>query len=155
MSRSQSLKIPVRSALSLLMHCYSIWLLMTVKKKRRSPNKKLIKSSVTTFPLVIIFFSDKKFVFLVSVSITLYIKKTEILKQRNDYRHGESWYNFRSKVQKVMLQPQTARMYVNSIEEASTAFLKRYVHEMIFQMLLVYLTFHSFTLSLFFPIPFV
>ncbi|XP_029039888.1 probable cytochrome P450 301a1, mitochondrial [Osmia bicornis bicornis] len=39
--------------------------------------------------------------------------------------HGESWYNFRSKVQKVMLQPQTARMYVNSIEEASTAFLKR------------------------------
>nr|XP_003703365.1 PREDICTED: probable cytochrome P450 49a1 [Megachile rotundata] len=39
--------------------------------------------------------------------------------------HGESWYNFRSKVQKVMLQPQTARMYINSIEEASTAFLRR------------------------------
>ncbi|OAD61457.1 putative cytochrome P450 49a1 [Eufriesea mexicana] len=39
--------------------------------------------------------------------------------------HGESWYNFRSKVQQVMLQPRTARMYINAIEEASLAFLKR------------------------------
>ncbi|CAL7945298.1 unnamed protein product [Xylocopa violacea] len=39
--------------------------------------------------------------------------------------HGESWYNFRSKVQKVMLQPRTARMYVNAIEEASLVFLQR------------------------------
>lgn len=39
--------------------------------------------------------------------------------------HGESWYNFRSKVQQVMLQPRIARMYIGAIEEASTAFLRR------------------------------
>ncbi|XP_076646794.1 putative cytochrome P450 301a1, mitochondrial [Halictus rubicundus] len=39
--------------------------------------------------------------------------------------HGEDWYNFRSKVQQVMLQPRTARMYISSIEEASLAFLQR------------------------------
>ncbi|XP_012223918.2 probable cytochrome P450 49a1 [Linepithema humile] len=39
--------------------------------------------------------------------------------------HGESWYNFRSKVQQVMLQPRTARMYISAIEEASVAFLRR------------------------------
>ncbi|KAF7378859.1 hypothetical protein HZH66_015093 [Vespula vulgaris] len=39
--------------------------------------------------------------------------------------HGESWYNFRSKVQQVMLQPRTAKMYVGSIEEASRSFLLR------------------------------
>ncbi|KAG7204439.1 hypothetical protein KM043_004876 [Ampulex compressa] len=39
--------------------------------------------------------------------------------------HGEMWYNFRSKVQQVMLQPRTARMYVGAIEEASLAFLQR------------------------------
>ncbi|XP_060819979.1 probable cytochrome P450 301a1, mitochondrial [Bombus pascuorum] len=39
--------------------------------------------------------------------------------------HGESWYNFRSKVQQVMLQPRTARMYISAIEEASLAFLRR------------------------------
>ncbi|XP_053995884.1 probable cytochrome P450 49a1 isoform X2 [Hylaeus anthracinus] len=39
--------------------------------------------------------------------------------------HGEEWYNFRSKVQQVMLQPRTARMYISAIEEASLAFLQR------------------------------
>ncbi|XP_020300797.1 probable cytochrome P450 49a1 [Pseudomyrmex gracilis] len=39
--------------------------------------------------------------------------------------HGESWYNFRSKVQQVMLQPRVARMYTGAIEEASVAFLRR------------------------------
>ncbi|KAL0111389.1 hypothetical protein PUN28_012939 [Cardiocondyla obscurior] len=39
--------------------------------------------------------------------------------------HGESWYNFRSKVQQVMLQPRVARMYISAIEEASMAFLHR------------------------------
>ncbi|KAL6258761.1 hypothetical protein P5V15_010709 [Pogonomyrmex californicus] len=39
--------------------------------------------------------------------------------------HGESWYNFRSKVQQVMLQPRIARMYISAIEEASMAFLRR------------------------------
>ncbi|XP_029174794.1 probable cytochrome P450 49a1 isoform X1 [Nylanderia fulva] len=39
--------------------------------------------------------------------------------------HGESWYNFRSKVQQVMLQPRTARMYIGAIEEASEALLRR------------------------------
>lgn len=41
-------------------------------------------------------------------------------------RHGESWYNFRSKVQQVILQPRTARMYITSMEEASLAFLQRF-----------------------------
>ncbi|KAF3430356.1 LOW QUALITY PROTEIN: hypothetical protein E2986_11633 [Frieseomelitta varia] len=41
-------------------------------------------------------------------------------------RHGESWYNFRSKVQQVMLQPRTAKMYISAIEEASLAFLQRF-----------------------------
>lgn len=40
--------------------------------------------------------------------------------------HGESWYNFRSKVQQVMLQPRTAKMYVGSIEEASRSFQLRF-----------------------------
>ncbi|KAI4495621.1 hypothetical protein M0802_008456 [Mischocyttarus mexicanus] len=39
--------------------------------------------------------------------------------------HGESWYHFRSKVQQVMLQPRTAKMYVGAIEEASRSFLLR------------------------------
>ncbi|XP_076231363.1 putative cytochrome P450 49a1 [Calliopsis andreniformis] len=39
--------------------------------------------------------------------------------------HGENWYNFRSKVQQVMLQPRTARMYIGAIEETSLAFLQR------------------------------
>ncbi|XP_012279583.1 probable cytochrome P450 301a1, mitochondrial [Orussus abietinus] len=39
--------------------------------------------------------------------------------------HGESWYDFRSKVQQVMLQPRTARMYLGAIEEASLAFVRR------------------------------
>ncbi|KAJ8675424.1 hypothetical protein QAD02_011210 [Eretmocerus hayati] len=39
--------------------------------------------------------------------------------------HGEGWYNFRSKVQQVMLQPRTARMYIGAIDEASQAFLGR------------------------------
>ncbi|OXU24592.1 hypothetical protein TSAR_011043 [Trichomalopsis sarcophagae] len=39
--------------------------------------------------------------------------------------HGEGWYNFRSKVQQVMLQPRTARMYIGTIDEASQAFLER------------------------------
>lgn len=39
--------------------------------------------------------------------------------------HGESWYNFRSKVQQVMLQPRTAKLYVGAVQEASEAFLKR------------------------------
>ncbi|XP_043268875.1 probable cytochrome P450 49a1 isoform X2 [Venturia canescens] len=39
--------------------------------------------------------------------------------------HGESWYNFRSKVQQVMLQPRTAGMYIGAIEEASSAFVRR------------------------------
>ncbi|XP_028047301.1 probable cytochrome P450 49a1 [Monomorium pharaonis] len=39
--------------------------------------------------------------------------------------HGENWYNFRSKVQQVMLQPRIARMYIGAIEEASTALIRR------------------------------
>ncbi|XP_051169311.1 probable cytochrome P450 49a1 [Leptopilina boulardi] len=39
--------------------------------------------------------------------------------------HGESWYKFRSKVQQVMLQPKTARMYIGEIEDASISFLQR------------------------------
>ncbi|XP_011500805.1 PREDICTED: probable cytochrome P450 49a1 isoform X2 [Ceratosolen solmsi marchali] len=39
--------------------------------------------------------------------------------------HGEGWYNFRSKVQQVMLQPRTARMYTETIDDASRAFIER------------------------------
>ncbi|XP_011299702.1 probable cytochrome P450 49a1 isoform X4 [Fopius arisanus] len=39
--------------------------------------------------------------------------------------HGEGWYQFRTKVQQVMLQPRIANMYIGNIEEASIAFLKR------------------------------
>ncbi|XP_014227712.1 probable cytochrome P450 49a1 [Trichogramma pretiosum] len=39
--------------------------------------------------------------------------------------HGEAWYNFRSQVQQVMLQPRTARMYIGSIEQASRDFVRR------------------------------
>ncbi|XP_044010379.1 probable cytochrome P450 49a1 [Aphidius gifuensis] len=39
--------------------------------------------------------------------------------------HGESWYNFRSKVQQVMLQPRVAHMYIGAIEESSQAFINR------------------------------
>ncbi|XP_048511072.1 probable cytochrome P450 49a1 isoform X2 [Athalia rosae] len=41
------------------------------------------------------------------------------------YWHGESWYNFRSKVQQVMLQPRTAKLYVGAVQEASEAFVQR------------------------------
>jgi cytochrome P450 family 49 subfamily A len=40
-------------------------------------------------------------------------------------RHGEGWYSFRSKVQQVMLQPRTARMYTKTIDDASQAFIER------------------------------
>ncbi|XP_046748004.1 probable cytochrome P450 49a1 isoform X2 [Diprion similis] len=40
-------------------------------------------------------------------------------------RHGESWYNFRSKVQQVMLQPRTAKLYIGAVQEASEAFVQR------------------------------
>nr|UEN71159.1 cytochrome P450 4AV17 [Meteorus pulchricornis] len=39
--------------------------------------------------------------------------------------HGESWSEFRSKVQQVMLQPRIASMYVGAIEESSLSFIKR------------------------------
>ncbi|KAK0075834.1 hypothetical protein PV325_006249, partial [Microctonus aethiopoides] len=38
--------------------------------------------------------------------------------------HGESWSEFRSKVQQVMLQPRIASMYVSAIEESSLSFIK-------------------------------
>jgi cytochrome P450 family 49 subfamily A len=40
-------------------------------------------------------------------------------------RHGEKWYKFRSRVQHIMLQPRTAKLYVRPIEETAEAFVKR------------------------------
>jgi cytochrome P450 family 49 subfamily A len=40
-------------------------------------------------------------------------------------RHGEKWYNFRTRVQQIMLQPRTAKLYVRPIEETAVAFVKR------------------------------
>jgi len=40
-------------------------------------------------------------------------------------RHGEKWYKFRTRVQQIMLQPRTAKLYVKPIEETATAFVKR------------------------------
>ncbi|KAK6626345.1 hypothetical protein RUM43_006656 [Polyplax serrata] len=39
--------------------------------------------------------------------------------------HGQNWYNFRTKVQQPMLQPRTAKLYVNTIEETAEAFIQR------------------------------
>ncbi|XP_034937560.1 probable cytochrome P450 49a1 [Chelonus insularis] len=39
--------------------------------------------------------------------------------------HGESWYQFRSKVQQVMLQPRIVSLYTSAIEESSLAFIRR------------------------------
>uniref|UniRef100_A0A1B6CMB7 Cytochrome P450 n=1 Tax=Clastoptera arizonana TaxID=38151 RepID=A0A1B6CMB7_9HEMI len=39
--------------------------------------------------------------------------------------HGEKWYNFRSKVQQPMLQPRTAKLYTQPIEETACAFVER------------------------------
>lgn len=47
-------------------------------------------------------------------------------------RHGESWSEFRSKVQQVMLQPRIASMYVSAIEESSLSFIKRSVNYFVF-----------------------
>ncbi|PNF21414.1 hypothetical protein B7P43_G15326 [Cryptotermes secundus] len=39
--------------------------------------------------------------------------------------HGEKWYKFRTRVQQIMLQPRTAKLYVRPIEETAVAFVKR------------------------------
>ncbi|XP_046666276.1 probable cytochrome P450 301a1, mitochondrial isoform X1 [Homalodisca vitripennis] len=39
--------------------------------------------------------------------------------------HGEQWYRFRSKVQQPMLQPRTAKLYIQPIEETAEAFIER------------------------------
>jgi len=43
-------------------------------------------------------------------------------------RHGEAWREFRTKVQKPVLQPQTVKKYIQPIEEVSDYFIKRYVY---------------------------
>lgn len=43
------------------------------------------------------------------------------------FRHGEKWYEFRTKVQQPMLQPRTAKFYVGTIEDTATAFVNRLV----------------------------
>jgi hypothetical protein len=44
------------------------------------------------------------------------------------FRHGEPWREFRTKVQKPVLQPQTVKKYIQPIEEVSDYFIKRYVY---------------------------
>lgn len=44
----------------------------------------------------------------------------------NVYSHGEPWREFRTKVQKPVLQPQTVKKYIQPIEEVSDYFIKRY-----------------------------
>jgi len=41
------------------------------------------------------------------------------------FRHGEKWYEFRSKVQQPMLQPRTAKFYIGTIEDTATSFVNR------------------------------
>lgn len=43
-------------------------------------------------------------------------------------RHGEAWREFRTKVQKPVLQPHTVKKYIQPIEEVSDYFIKRCVH---------------------------
>lgn len=42
-------------------------------------------------------------------------------------RHGEKWQNFRSKVNKILLQPKVAKMYAKTIEDAAEEFVQRYL----------------------------
>lgn len=41
------------------------------------------------------------------------------------FRHGQKWYEFRTKVQQPMLQPRTAKFYIGTIEDTATAFVNR------------------------------
>ena len=43
------------------------------------------------------------------------------------FRHGEPWKEFRTRVQKPVLQPQTVRKYITPIEVVTRDFIKRYV----------------------------
>lgn len=45
----------------------------------------------------------------------------------DSFRHGEKWYEFRSKVQQPMLQPRTAKFYIGAIEDTATSFVNRWV----------------------------
>lgn len=40
-------------------------------------------------------------------------------------RHGEPWREFRTRVQKPVLQPHTVRKYITPIEAVTTDFIKR------------------------------
>lgn len=50
-----------------------------------------------------------------------------ILYKLTIFRHGEPWREFRTKVQKPVLQPQTVKKYIQPIEEVSDYFIKRYL----------------------------
>ncbi|EEB19767.1 cytochrome P450, putative [Pediculus humanus corporis] len=39
--------------------------------------------------------------------------------------HGKDWYDFRTRVQKPMLQPQTAKLYAKTIEETADVFVEK------------------------------
>lgn len=38
-------------------------------------------------------------------------------------RHGEDWYNFRTVVNPILMQPETVKQYAESIDEVSNDFL--------------------------------
>lgn len=40
-------------------------------------------------------------------------------------RHGQKWYEFRTKVQQPMLQPRTAKFYIGTIEDTAISFVNR------------------------------
>ena len=42
-------------------------------------------------------------------------------------RHGPKWLEFRTRVQQVMLQPRTAKLYVGAIQGTADSFIRRSV----------------------------
>ena len=49
----------------------------------------------------------------------------------NFYRQGEDWFHFRSIVNKILMQPRTAEMYVESMDEVANDLIDniRYLSE--------------------------
>jgi hypothetical protein len=47
---------------------------------------------------------------------------------RLNYRQGQEWYDFRSKVQQVMMQPRATKIYVPGIDEVARDFIDKYAN---------------------------
>lgn len=41
-------------------------------------------------------------------------------------RQGQEWYEFRSKVQQVLMKPQTIKVYIPGIDKVARDFIEKY-----------------------------